>query len=80
MAGKYSSPTPGDEGFEDQAESFKTVAVPRLAATMQSVRKKLEAPLNKLENGAVHLEKDVQEKFAKLFGGSVSESGDGEGG
>jgi len=24
-------------------------------------------------------EKDVQEKFSKLFGGSVSEAGDGEG-
>jgi len=68
---------PGDEAFESQAESFKTIAVPRLAATMQAVRKRLEAPLNKLEDGAVHLEKDVQEKFSKLFGGSVSEAGDG---
>ena len=50
-----------------------------LAATMQAVRKHLEAPLNKLENGAVHLEQDVQEKFSKLFGESVSEVGDGEG-
>ncbi len=50
-----------------------------MVATMRSVRKRLEAPLNKLENGAVHLEKDVQDKFAKLFGGSVSEAGDGEG-
>ncbi|MFC2000845.1 hypothetical protein ACFLXE_08875 [Chloroflexota bacterium] len=47
---------------------------------MQAVRKRLEAPLNKLENVAVYLEKDVQEKFAKLFGGSVSEAGDGESG
>jgi len=46
---------------------------------MQVVRKRLEVPLNKLEDGAVHLEKDVQDKFAKLFGGSVSEAGDGEG-
>ena len=45
---------------------------------MQAVRKRLEAPLNKLENGAVTLEKDVQDKFANLFGGSVSEVGDGE--
>jgi len=37
-----------------------------------------EPTLHLLENGAVHLEKDVQEKFAKLFGGSVSEVGDGE--
>jgi len=27
----------------------------------------------------VSLEKDVQEKFAKLFGGSVDGAGDGEG-
>jgi len=42
------------------------------------MRKRLKAPLNKLENGAVTLEKDVQEKFAKLFGGSVD--GDGKSG
>jgi len=46
---------------------------------MQSVRKRLEAPLNKLENVAVMLEKDVQEKFSELFGGPVSEAGDNEG-
>ncbi|MFC1999974.1 hypothetical protein ACFLXE_04355 [Chloroflexota bacterium] len=46
---------------------------------MQAVRKRLEAPLNKLENGAVSLEKDVQDKFSKLFGGSVSGTG-GDGG
>jgi len=28
---------------------------PRLASTIQSIRKRLEAPLNKLENAAVHL-------------------------
>jgi len=44
---------------------------------MQAVRKRLEVPLNKLENGAVHLEKDVQEKFSKLFG--QSGAGDSEG-
>ena len=43
---------------------------------MQAVRKRLEAPLNNLENGAVSLEKDVQEKFSKLFG----QSGAGDGG
>ncbi|MFC2000103.1 hypothetical protein ACFLXE_05030 [Chloroflexota bacterium] len=46
---------------------------------MQVVKKRLEVSLNKMENGAVYLEKDVQEKFGKLFGGSVSEAGDGEG-
>jgi len=46
---------------------------------MQEVRKHPGVPLNKPENGAVHLEKDVQDKFRKLFGGSVSEAGDGEG-
>ncbi|MFC2000797.1 hypothetical protein ACFLXE_08630 [Chloroflexota bacterium] len=46
---------------------------------MQAVRKPLEAPLNKLENATIHLEKDVQEKFAKLFGGSLDGEGDGEG-
>ena len=46
---------------------------------MQSVRKRIASPLNKLENGAVTLEKDVQDKFSKLFGGSVSEARDGEG-
>ena len=43
------------------------------------MRKRLEAPLNKLENGVVTLEKDVQEKFSKLFGQSGSGAGDGEG-
>jgi len=38
----------------------------------------LEVLLNRPENGAVHLEKDVQDKFAKLFGGSVEVEGDGE--
>ncbi|MFC2000807.1 hypothetical protein ACFLXE_08685 [Chloroflexota bacterium] len=70
---------PGDKGFRTEAELFKTIAVPRLAATMQSVRKKLGVPLNKLENATVHLERDIQDKFSKLFGGSVSEAGDGEG-
>jgi len=46
---------------------------------MQAMRKRLEAPLNKLENVAVHLAEDVQDKFAKLFGGLVSEAGDNEG-
>ncbi|MFC2000098.1 hypothetical protein ACFLXE_05005 [Chloroflexota bacterium] len=46
---------------------------------MQSVRKRLEAPLNKLENATVSLEKDVQDKFSKLFGGSVNGAGGGEG-
>jgi len=46
---------------------------------MQAVRKRIASPLSKLENGAVSLEKDVQDKFSKLFGGSVSEAGDGEG-
>jgi len=46
----------------------------------QAARKRLEAPLNKLENATVSLEKDVQDKFSKLFGGSVSEAGESEGG
>ena len=60
-------------------DKFKTVTLPWLARTLQSVRKRLEAPLNKLENATVSLEKDVQEKFSKLFGGSVSEAGKGDG-
>jgi len=44
---------------------------------MQEVRKHLGAPLNKLENGTVSLEMDVQEKFSRLFG--QSGAGDGEG-
>jgi len=34
------------------------------------MRKRLEAPLNKLENATVHLETDVQEKFSKSCSGS----------
>ena len=55
------------------------MAVPLLAATMRTVTKSLEAPINELENGAVNLEKDVQDKFTKLFGVSVLKVGDGEG-
>ena len=68
---------PGDEGFQTDAEGFKKVAMPRLASTMQSVRKRLGAPLNKLENATVSLEQYAQKKFSKLF--SQSGEGDGEG-
>ncbi|MFC2000164.1 hypothetical protein ACFLXE_05355 [Chloroflexota bacterium] len=74
-----SSPFDTILGCEVEAESFKKVAIPRLAATMQAVRERLETPLNKLEDSTVSLGKDVQEKFANLFGGSVSEAGDSEG-
>ena len=57
-------------------DKFKTVTLPWLARTLQSVRKRLEAPLNKLENATVSLEQDVQEKFSKLFG--QPGAGDGE--
>ena len=71
---------PGDEGLETEAESFKKVAVPRLAATMQAIRKRIEIPFNAMENAAVSLEKDVQEKFSKLFGQTGAEDGEGAGG
>ena len=53
----------GDEGFQAEAESFKKIAMPRLASTLQSMRKCIGAPLNKLGNATVSLEQDVQEKF-----------------
>ena len=49
------------------AESFKKVAVPRLAATMQAVRKRLGAPIHAVENAAVSIEQDIQKKVDGWF-------------
>ena len=75
---------PGDEGFQADAEGFKKVAMPLLASTLQSMRKCIAAPLNKLENATFSLEQGVQEKFSQLFGqtgagdsGGASEGGEG---
>jgi len=58
---------PGSEGFEAESESFRTVAVPHLVATLQALRKRLGAPLNKLENATASIEQDIQKKVDNWF-------------